>query len=118
MMTREASVPASENRAWGSFGTISHHADADTVWPLAMPAVADGTGGTPDEMRNSPVLMPLGNPTLIKLLARAFRWRRMLETGAAATVTETAAREMTLPGFTGSFLVEWEAQSACYKHLR
>ena len=31
--------------------------------------------------------------TLVKALARAFRWRRMLETGAVATVTEIAARE-------------------------
>ena len=31
--------------------------------------------------------------TLIKALARAFRWRRMLETGVVATVTEIAARE-------------------------
>ena len=31
--------------------------------------------------------------TLIKALARAFRWRRMLGTGAFATVTEIAAKE-------------------------
>jgi hypothetical protein len=31
--------------------------------------------------------------TMIKALARAFRWRRMLETGAVATVTEIAAKE-------------------------
>ena len=32
------------------------------------------------------------NSTLVKALARAFRWRRMLETGAVATVGEIAAR--------------------------
>jgi len=31
--------------------------------------------------------------TMVKALARAFRWRRMLESGAVATVTEIAARE-------------------------
>jgi len=31
--------------------------------------------------------------TLIKALARAFRWKRMLETGDFATVAELAARE-------------------------
>ena len=31
--------------------------------------------------------------TLVKALARAFRWRRMLETGAVATVGEIAGRE-------------------------
>jgi hypothetical protein len=31
--------------------------------------------------------------TLVKALARAFRWRRMLETGVASTVGEIATRE-------------------------
>jgi hypothetical protein len=31
--------------------------------------------------------------TLIKALARAFRWKRMLDTGEFATITELAARE-------------------------
>jgi hypothetical protein len=31
--------------------------------------------------------------TMVKALARAFRWRRMLETGAVATVREIAAAE-------------------------
>jgi hypothetical protein len=31
--------------------------------------------------------------TMVKALARAFRWRKMLEGGAIATVTEIAARE-------------------------
>ncbi|MGE0225312.1 MAG: hypothetical protein AB7F35_10275 [Acetobacteraceae bacterium] len=31
--------------------------------------------------------------TLVKALARAFRWRRMLESGAVATVAGIAARE-------------------------
>ena len=31
--------------------------------------------------------------TIVKALARGFRWRRMLETGAVATVTEIAAKE-------------------------
>ena len=32
--------------------------------------------------------------TMVKALARAIRWRRMLENGAAATVAEIAATEM------------------------
>ena len=31
--------------------------------------------------------------SLVRTLARAFRWRRMLETGTVATVTEIAAKE-------------------------
>ncbi|RUT32423.1 hypothetical protein EMQ25_04485 [Arsenicitalea aurantiaca] len=33
------------------------------------------------------------NSTLIKALARAFRWKRMLETGEFATIAELAERE-------------------------
>jgi hypothetical protein len=37
------------------------------------------------------------NSTLVKALARAFRWKRMLESGQFATITELAAHEkMTL----------------------
>jgi len=34
-----------------------------------------------------------GDPTLVKALARAFRWRRMLETGRYGTIDELAAAD-------------------------
>ena len=34
-----------------------------------------------------------GDPALVKALARAFRWRRMLETGRFPTINELAAAE-------------------------
>ncbi len=34
-----------------------------------------------------------GDPALVKALARAFRWRRMLETGAACSVSDIARQE-------------------------
>jgi len=37
--------------------------------------------------------------TLVKALARAFRWKRMLETGAFATVAELAAHEGIAPSY-------------------
>lgn len=37
--------------------------------------------------------------TLVKALARAFRWKRMLETGAFANVTEMAEREGIAPSY-------------------
>ncbi|MCY1128033.1 hypothetical protein OU426_14310 [Frigidibacter sp. RF13] len=37
--------------------------------------------------------------TLIKALARAFRWKRMLETGAFATIAELAEREGIAPSY-------------------
>jgi hypothetical protein len=34
-----------------------------------------------------------GDPALVKALARAFRWRRMLETGVACSVSDIARQE-------------------------
>ena len=54
------------------------------------------------------VLTPEGNAieapanvdtTLVKALARAFRWRRMIETGRYATVAELAAAEKINPSY-------------------
>jgi hypothetical protein len=41
----------------------------------------------------SDVSPPRVNNTLVKALARAFRWRRMLETGRYGTITDLAAAE-------------------------
>ena len=61
--------------------------------------------------------------TMVEALARAFRWRRLLETGSVATIREIAAKEiveaildgrqapeMTLPVSMAAFPVEWERQ--------
>ena len=37
--------------------------------------------------------------TLVKALARAFRWKRMLETGEYATIAELAEREGIAPSY-------------------
>ena len=42
--------------------------------------------------------------TMVKALARAFRWRRMLETGVVATVTEIAAKEQINPSYVSRVL--------------
>lgn len=42
---------------------------------------------------------PRTDNTLIKALARAFRWKRMLETGAFTTTAELAARENIAPSY-------------------
>jgi len=41
---------------------------------------------------------------LVKALARAFRWRRMLEEGRYASITEIAAAEKIERGYVGSIL--------------
>ena len=42
--------------------------------------------------------------TLVKALARGFRWRKMLETGVVGTVTEIAARERINPSYVSRVL--------------
>lgn len=37
-----------QNPAWGFFGTIRHHAEAEQAWPLAMRAVASATNCPPE----------------------------------------------------------------------
>jgi hypothetical protein len=37
--------------------------------------------------------------TLVKVFARAFRWKRMLESGEFATITELAERERIAPSY-------------------
>lgn len=42
--------------------------------------------------------------TLVKALARAFRWRRMLETGRYSTINELAAAEKINPSYVSRVL--------------
>ena len=43
--------------------------------------------------------LPRTNNTLVKALARAFRWKRMLESGEYATIAELAEREGIAPSY-------------------
>ncbi|MFN8993907.1 MAG: hypothetical protein ACK5X3_09665, partial [Pseudomonadota bacterium] len=45
-----------------------------------------------------------GDPALVKALARAFRWRRMLEEGRYASISERAKAEGIERGYLGSLL--------------
>ena len=38
------SIPQTQNREWGFFGTISHHTEPTKAWNLAIVAVSDATG--------------------------------------------------------------------------
>ena len=42
-MASNTEMPQTHNREWGFFGTISHHGDAETAWPLAINAISDAT---------------------------------------------------------------------------
>ena len=51
--------------------------------------------------------------TLIKALARAFRWKRMLESGEFATIADLAEREGIAPSYmTRVVRLMWKAISA------
>jgi len=45
-----------------------------------------------------------GDPTLVKALARAFRWRRMLEEGWYGSISEMATAEQVDRGYLGRLL--------------
>jgi len=45
-----------------------------------------------------------GDPGLVKALARAFRWRRMLEKGQCATIDEVARLERISPSYVSRLL--------------
>lgn len=40
-MTTTAHIPATQNDAWGFFGTMNEH--AEVAWPIAMAAISDAT---------------------------------------------------------------------------
>ncbi|MGE0416990.1 MAG: hypothetical protein AB7O80_09310 [Acetobacteraceae bacterium] len=53
----------------------------------------DGVAMTAGHGTPADIAITRGDPALVKALARAFRWRRMLETGAACSVSDIARQE-------------------------
>ena len=63
----------------------------------------DGAVARPGD--NGAGVVPVhGDPALIKALARGFRWRRMLEDGRYASISEMAKAEGVERGYVGSLL--------------
>ena len=48
-MNTTTQIPATQNDAWGFFGTMDEHAAA--AWPLAMSAISDATGQPLESVR-------------------------------------------------------------------
>ncbi|PLT16037.1 hypothetical protein [Ralstonia mannitolilytica] len=48
-MTRKQQIPATQNDAWGFWGTMNEHASAS--WPLALNAISDATGQPLESVR-------------------------------------------------------------------
>jgi hypothetical protein len=63
-----------------------------------------GPDGAPVHLGGDPVEETRGDPVLVKALARAFRWRRMLEDGQFATVQDLAAAEKINPPYVSRVL--------------
>ena len=48
-MTTQQTIPATQNEAWGFFGTMNDNAEA--AWPIAMTAISDATGQPLESVR-------------------------------------------------------------------
>jgi hypothetical protein len=59
---------------------------------------------SPDSVSTVASSRPRVDNTMIKALARAFRWRKLLETGVFATVEEIAAAEKINASYVGRVL--------------
>ena len=47
--TQQTNIPATQNEAWGFWGTMNEYAEA--AWPMAMTAISDATGQPLESVR-------------------------------------------------------------------
>ena len=59
---------------------------------------------TPDGQGGMPTTRTRSDPAMVKALARAFRWKRMLEDSRYASITEIASAEKIDRGYVGCIL--------------
>jgi hypothetical protein len=59
---------------------------------------------TPDGIADNALIQTRADPAMIKALARAFRWKRMLDDGRYASISEIATAEKIDRGFVGCIL--------------
>ena len=60
---------------------------------------------SPESATGSQVLRTQADPALVKALARAHRWKRLLEDGQYASLTELASKERIDRGYLGRVLL-------------
>ncbi len=77
---------------------MSEHAKAPELIKIRIPMALSKFGSTkrivaPDGSDVVPLQHREPDPTLVKALARAFRWRKLLENGTFGTITELAKAE-------------------------
>ena len=83
--------------------------DKDNTITVRVPLTLKKRGGrkliiTPGGGEAKGKVETSGDPSLVKALARAFRWRGMLESGAFATIQELAAAEKINPSYVSRML--------------
>jgi hypothetical protein len=83
--------------------------DKDHTITIRVPLTLKKRGGrklivTPGGREAKGKVETSGDPSLVKALARAFRWRGMLESGAFATIQELAAAEKINPSYISRML--------------
>jgi hypothetical protein len=71
----------------------------DTVTLHVLFRVVKRGGRKEMQMPDGAVQLRRTDNTLVKALARAFRWKRMLESGEFATIAELAEREGIAPSY-------------------
>jgi hypothetical protein len=59
---------------------------------------------TPDGGPSTPHIRTRADPAMVKALARAFRWKRLLENGRYGSISEIATAEKIDRGYVGSIL--------------
>ena len=59
---------------------------------------------SPDGGPTNALIRSRADPAMLKALARAFRWKRMLEDGRYASISEIAAAEKIDRGYVGCIL--------------
>jgi hypothetical protein len=100
---RLADLPADAGAGCGVFEELHGHGDGAELAGTLLDATRAIMGhlGAPKEMQ-----LPAGAPqqlkpdnTLVKALARAFRWKRMLESGEFVTIGGLAERENIAPSY-------------------
>jgi len=83
-------------------------AQRDAVVTIKIPFAVRKRGGRKLVLAPDGAPVPLAVPhvdsTLVKAIARAFRWQRMLETGRYATVSEIAKAERINPSYVSPVL--------------
>ena len=87
----------------------AHVSDDGRSITVRVPMAFTKRGGrklviAPDGVAAVTPLTPRVDNTMVKALARAFRWRKLLETGAFATVEEIATAEKINASYVGRIL--------------